>query len=226
LEASSLAGTVPLRLASSFDFTWDFSLYSEGFMALDNTVKRVDYISIERQIKQPPIDPDYVSVIDYVTTITSGGSFEKNRITPTLLADMVERDCKKALQLIKDVKTAGNNTLMFEVADIKAWSNLGLHFAEKLRGAVALQTYRTKGGEENKQAAIKHLENALKFWDVVISLTRPIYNDMPLTHYSEQNGVRSKENQQLIFQWEKLRPDVAKDIETAKKSIFNAAAVK
>ena len=48
LEASSLAGTVPLRLASSFDFTWDFSLYSEGFMALDNTVKRVDYISIDR----------------------------------------------------------------------------------------------------------------------------------------------------------------------------------
>jgi hypothetical protein len=226
LEASSLAGTVPLRLASSFDFTWDFSLYSEGFMALDNTVKRVEYISVERQIKQPPIDPDYVSVTDYVKTVTSGGSFEKNKITPTLLADMVERDCKKALQLVKDINTAGNNTLMFEVADIKAWSNLGLHFAEKLRGAVALQTYRTKGGEENKLAAIKHLENALKFWDVVINITRPIYNDMPLTHYSEQNGVRSKENQRLLFHWEKLRPDVAKDVETAKKSVFNAAAVK
>ena len=225
LEAYSLAGTVPLRLASSFDFTWDFSLYSEGFMALDNTVKRVDYISIERRITQPPIDPDYVSVLDYVRTISEGGSFEKNKITPPLLADMVERDCKKALTLVKGIKTAGNNTLMFEVADIKAWSNLGLHFAEKLRGAVALQTYRTKGGEGNKQAAIKHLENSLRFWDVVISITRPIYNDMPLTHYSEQNGVRSKENQRLLFHWEKLRPDVARDVETAKKSVFNAAAV-
>ena len=225
LEASSLAGTVPLRLASSFDFTWDFSLYSEGFMALDNTVKRVDYISIERRITQPPIDPDYVSVLDYVRTISEGGSFEKNKITPPLLADMVERDCKKALTLVKGIKTAGNNTLMFEVADIEAWSNLGLHFAEKLRGAVALQTYRTKGGEGNKQAAIKHLENSLRFWDVVISITRPIYNDMPLTHYSEQNGVRSKENQRLLFHWEKLRPDVARDVETAKKSVFNAAAV-
>lgn len=226
LQAFSLAGTVPLRLASSFDFTWDFSLYSEGFMALDNDVKRVDYISVERQIKQPPIDPDYISVADYVKTMNSGGTFQKKKITPLVLADMVERDCKKALILVKDINTTNNNSLMFEVADVKTWCNLGLHFAEKLRGAVALQTYRTKGGNNNKQAAIKHLENALSYWDVVISITRPIYNDMPLVHYSEQNGVRSKENQQLTFHWEKLRPDVAKDVETARKAVYDAAAPK
>jgi hypothetical protein len=219
LEASSLAGTVPLRLASSFDFTWDFSLYSEGFMALDNTVKKVEYISIERQITQPPIDPDYVSVLDYVKAVSQGKSFEKNKITPVILAGMLEKDCNRALFLVKNINTSGNTSLMFEVADIKTWANLGVHFAEKLRGAVTLQTYRTKGGEENKQAAIKHLENALRFWDVVISITRPIYNDMPLVHYSEQNGVRSKENQRLTFHWEKLRPAVAKDVETARNAI-------
>lgn len=226
LAAFSLAGTVPLRLASSFDFTWDFSLYSEGFMALDNDVKRVDYISVERQIKQPPIDPDYISIADYVKTMNSGGTFQKKKITPLALADMVEKDCKKALILVKDINTTNNNALMFEVADVKTWCNLGLHFAEKLRGAVALQTYRTKGGNNNKQAAIKHLENALSYWDVVISITRPIYNDMPLVHYSEQNGVRSKENQQLTFHWEKLRPDVAKDVETARKAVYDAGAPK
>jgi hypothetical protein len=129
---------------------------------------------------------------------------------------MLERDCNKALQLVKNISTAGNNTLLFEVADIKTWANLGLHLAEKLKGAVALQTYLVKGGEENKQKAIIHLQKALSFWDTVVSITRPIYNDMPLVHYSEQNGVRSKENQRLMFHWEKLRPDVAKDIETAK----------
>ena len=221
LEASSLAGTVPLRLASSFDFTWDFSLYSEGFMALDNTVKRVEYISIERQITQPPIDPDYVSVLDYVKTILEGNSFEKHKITPVILASKLEKDCNRALLLVKNINTSGNTSLMFEVADIKAWANLGLHFADKLRGAVALQTYRTKGGEQNKQAAVKHLQNALKYWDVVISITRPIYNDMPLVHYSEQNGVRSKENQRLTFHWEKLRPDVARDVETARNAIYS-----
>jgi hypothetical protein len=126
LEASSLAGTVPLRLASSFDFTWDFSLYSEGFMALDNTVKKVEYISIERQITQPPIDPDYVSVLDYVKAVSQGKSFEKNKITPVILAGMLEKDCNRALFLVKNINTSGNTSLMFEVADIKTWANLGV----------------------------------------------------------------------------------------------------
>lgn len=227
LEASSLAGTVPLRLASSFDFTWDFSLYSEGFMALDNTVKRVDYISIDRIINQPPIDPGYVSIAEYVKTTSSGGSFARSRITPIMLANMVEKDCQKALALVKNINTTNNNNaLMFEVADIKAWANIGLHFAEKIRAGIALQKFRTKGGEENQQTAVKHLENALKYWDVVISITRPIYNDMPLTHYSEQNGVRTKENQFLLFHWEKLRPDLQKDIEIAKNAVAKSVAIK
>jgi hypothetical protein len=107
------------------------------------------------------------------------------------------------------------------VADIKVWSNMGLHFAEKLKAAVALQTYRTRGGDANKQLAIRHLKKALQYWDTVISITRPLYNDMPLVHYSEQNGVRSKENQSLLFHWEKIRPDVAKDISIATSAIFD-----
>ncbi len=43
---------------------------------------------------------------------------------------------------------------------------------------------------------------------------------MPLVHYSEQNGVRSKENQFLEFHWEKLRPDVAKDVAIAKSAEY------
>ena len=219
LKASALAGTTPLRLASLFDFTMDLTLYTEGFMALDNKVKRVEYISINRLINQPVTDPDYVSVVDYLKTISSGGTFASNKVTPPVLIGMLERDCNEALDLVKNINTSNNNTLMFEVADVKAWANMGLHFAEKLRGAVALQTYRTKGGEENKQKAVIYLENALKYWDIVIGITRPIYNDMPLVHYSEQNGVRSKENQRLEFHWEKIRSDVAKDIETAKNAV-------
>ncbi|MDB5245941.1 MAG: hypothetical protein JWQ40_335 [Segetibacter sp.] len=218
LKASALAGTTPLRLGSLFDFTMDLTLYTEGFMALDNKIKRVEYISINRIINQPVTDPDYVSVADYVKTTGSGGTFAANKITPPVLINMLERDCKEALELVKTIKTASNNTLMFEVADIKTWANMGLHFAEKLKAAVALQTYRSRGGEENKQSAVTHLENALKYWDVVVAITRPIYNDMPLVHYSEQGGVRSKENQRLEFHWEKIRPDVAKDIETAKSA--------
>ncbi|MDB5211601.1 MAG: hypothetical protein JWQ30_2428 [Sediminibacterium sp.] len=213
LEASALAGQTPLRLASSFDFTWDFSLYSEGFLALNTKTKTVEYISVNRQIDQPPLDTDYVSIKDFVA---SPGSFPKNKITPLTLAEMMESDCNKALQLISNISAKGNNTLMYEIADIKTWANLGLYFAAKTRGAVALQQYRINGGEENKKAAVGYLERSLGYWDTVISITRPIYKDMPLVHFTEQNGNRSKENDQLRFHWEKLRADVAKDIEIAR----------
>jgi hypothetical protein len=209
LDAFAHASRTALRLASSFDFSWDFTLYSEGFMALDK--RSMDYISVDRQTNRPPADPDYVSVADYAKTILAGGSFPKNKITPPILATMLEQDCHKALRVVKDINTAKDHSLMYEVADVKAWANLGLYFAEKLKGAVALQTYRLKGGEENKQKAVEHLENALGFWDVVIDITRPIYNDMPLVHYSEQDDDRR-------FHWEKLRPDVARDIEIAKNA--------
>jgi hypothetical protein len=218
-EASSLAGQTPLRLASSFDFTWDFSLYSEGFMALNREAKRVEYISVDWQIRQPPIDPDYVSVLEYVNTVASGGTFDKSKITPPVLASLLESDCNKTLNLVKNFKTANNPSLHQEVADVKIWANLGLYFAEKLKGAVSLQTYRTNGGEENKQKAVKHLENALRYWDVVVNITRPLYNEMPLVHFSEQDGKHWKENDHLRFHWEHLRPEVAKDVEIAKNAV-------
>ena len=225
LDAYALAGTTPLRLASSFDFTWDFTLYSEGFLALNTSgpTRRVEYISVDRQIKQPPIDPEYVSVLEYVKTISSGGAFDKGRLTPPVLISMLERDCNEALDIVKGIDTSKDQSLSQEVADVKVWANLGLYFAEKLKGAVALQTYRVKGGEDNKKSAIRHLESALQFWDVVISITRPLYNDMPLVHYSEQDGKSWKENDHLRFHWESIRPDVAKDVEIAKGAKVNVS---
>ena len=190
-------------------------------MALNPDTKRVEYISVDRQINQPPLDTDYVSVAEYVKTISSGGSFGKNRITPPDLAAMLEKDCNKALELVKNINVSGNDPLMFEVSDVKVWANLGLFFAGKLRGATALETYRMNGGEENKQNSIKHLENALHFWDVVINITSPIYKDMPLVHYSEQDGKSWKENDNLRFHWRLLRPDVVKDIDTARNATVN-----
>lgn len=216
LEASSLAGKTPLRLGSDFDFTWDFSLYSEGWLALDTATKRVDYISVDRLIRQPPADPAYVSIKTYVDTLLAGGGFASQRITPLLLADQLEKDCKKALELVKGI--TGSKALNYEVADIRVWSWLGLHFAHQLRGAVALQRYRIKGESSDQQQAIAQLEEALKDWDNVIAITRPLYNDMPLTHLSEQNGIRSKENAQLRWHWAMNRSAVAHDIEIAKQA--------
>jgi hypothetical protein len=215
-EASSLAGKTPLRLASSFDCSWDFTLYSEGFMALNPDDKRVEYISIDRQINQPPLDTSYVSILEYVNSITAKKAIDKNKITPPMLASMLEKDCRKALHLVKHVHPAGNTSLMFEIADIRTWANLGLFFSEKIKAGVELQTYRSIGNAVHKKNAVTHLEHALHYWDAIIGITRPLYNDMPLVHLSEQDGKSWKENDHLRFHWQYLRPDVVKDIEIAK----------
>ncbi len=220
LEASSLAGKTPLRLASSFDFTNDLTFYSEGMMARNTRSRSLEYISVSMQINQRVTDSNYVAINEYVQKVLDGSTFDKRMVTPPMVALMLEEDCKKALELVKNIDTAGDNALMYEVSDIKIWANLGLSFAEKLRGAVALQTYLVKGGDANKAAAVRSLENTLSYWDKVIQISSPLYKEMPLVHYTEQRGVRAKENDNLRFHWENLRPAVAKDIEVAKDAVF------
>jgi hypothetical protein len=132
-----------------------------------------------------------------------------------VVADRLVHNSVSALDLVKDIDTRDNASLMYEVADVKIWSGLGLHLAEQLRGAVALQTYRTRGGEANKQAAITHLTKALAHWDEVIRVSRPIYKDMRLTHYNHNAFDANPDN---LFHWALIRDQVAQDIEVARKA--------
>ncbi|MFW5745348.1 MAG: glycoside hydrolase family 20 zincin-like fold domain-containing protein [bacterium] len=216
LEAHALAGRTPLRLGFSFDVTWDFTLYAEAFMALNREGPRVEYISVDRMIEQPPLDPRYVRIADFVSGAWTEGP---DRVTPPAMADALEADCTRALELVADVATGDDVALMFEVADVRAWSHLGLFFASRIRGAVALERCRRLGDRGAGADAVRHLESALEQWDAVISITRPLYNDMPLVHLSEQDGRPWHENDHLRFHWEHLRPDVARDVEIARRAV-------
>ena len=211
LRAYALASSTQLKLGSLWDSRWDFTLYGEGFLALQGDYTK--YISVDALIKQPTMDPNYVSVTDYVDALAKGQSFGADRVTPPILIDMLERDNREALRLVEGIGTTGNASLMYEVADVKTWSNLGLHLAEKLKGAVALQRYRLAGGEPEKQAAIDHLQRAVGYWDEVVKITRPIYRDMPLTHYNNNFFDANPKN---LFHWALLRDEVAKDVEIAR----------
>ncbi|WP_442886713.1 hypothetical protein [Congregicoccus parvus] len=210
LAALSLASNTQLRLASLYDSRWDFTLYSEGFLALQGDYTR--YIGVDHLIDHPTMDPDYVSVADYVSRLGAGGSFGAGRITPPLLADLLERDNREALRLVEGIDVSDYASLRYEIADIRTWAHLGLHLAEKLRGAVALQTYRTAGDEANKRAAIAHLRRAVAAWDEVVSITRPLYRDMKLTHYNHNFFVANDDN---LFHWALVRDEVARDVAVA-----------
>ena len=219
-EAFALASSTPLRLASAWDLRWDFTLYSEGFLSLnenedDYESSTMDYISVDRLISRPPLDPNYVSVKEYVEANLAGESFGDDAITPTRLINMLEEDCRRALELVEGIDTEDNASLMYEVSDVKTWAYLGLHFADKLKGAIALETFRGQGGESYQQEAVEHLENALGYWDEVVRITRPIYKDMHLTHYMGGGFDRDDER---LFHWEHIRPEVAEDVEIARNA--------
>ncbi|MBN2635728.1 MAG: hypothetical protein JXR61_05615 [Prolixibacteraceae bacterium] len=216
LKAYELASSTQLRLASLYDSRWDFTLYSEGFLALQGDTTK--YISVDQLIQQPTMASNYVSVGDYVKTKLDGGSFDKDKITPPKLVDMLEKDNKQAIKLVNKIDVTGNASLMYEVADVKIWANLGLHLAEKIKGAMALETYRLAGDEEHREMAVEHLQNALAYWDEVIKISRPIYKDMKLTHYNH-NFFDANDNN--LFHWALIRNEVAKDIEIARKSKSN-----
>jgi mannose-6-phosphate isomerase-like protein (cupin superfamily) len=215
LDAYALVSKTPLLLASYFDFTWDFTLYSEGFMALDTTTKSVGYISVDRLIRQPVTDPAYISVKGYVDSLEAHRRIVSH-ITPLQLADSLEDDCYRAARLYKDIQSDGTPALLYELTDLHVWTFLGLHFAHQLNGAVALEKFRRDGDTAAQRLAIRYLQQALDDWDQVIHLTRPLYNDMPLTHLSEQNGVRSPENARLRWHWAMMRAAVARDVEIAR----------
>jgi hypothetical protein len=214
LEAMSLASSTQMKIGSLYDSRWDFTLYGEGLMALIGD--KTNYISTDVLINQPTLDPDYISVKDFVTANKAGKEFGSDKITPIILIGLLEKDCKRALELIKGINPEKNASLRYELADIKIWANLGLHLAEKLKGSISLQSFREGLGENHKEEAISSFTNALQYWDEIIVISRPLYKDMPLAHY---NGSSHDRNDDNLFHWALIRDQVAHDIDIAKAAI-------
>lgn len=209
-KAASLASKMPLRLASYQDLTWGFTLYSEGFMAKWGQ-ERTRFIDVNRLISNPPLDPNMISIPQFVRETLAGQQFDESVTTPLQLADELEKDGLQALELVSDLRADNNSALLYELADVRTWANLSLYFAEKLRGAVSLQLYRMHRKADQQEEAVRHLQKAVEYWDRVIGITEPIYKEMPLVHL---NG-----SDDLYFHWKKLRPDVLRDVEIARGSV-------
>lgn len=207
LEAYELAGRMPLRLASFQDLTWDFTLYSEGFIAKwGNQPPR--FIDVDRLIANPPLDTTYLSIPDYVELELADADVPPGRIPPVSLADELELDAQRALDLVARLPIDGNVTLANEVADVQIWSALSRYFAKKLRGAIALQRYRRTGKMADQEESVLRLEEAVAEWDRLVELSAAWYRDMPLVHFLERDHEP--------FHWSRLRADVLRDVEIAR----------
>lgn len=214
LIAYEHVSATPLRLASLFYSQWDHTLYSEGMLWLNG--RTMQYIGAQALIDQKVLDPDYVSIADYVAARRRGETFPASRMTPPMLADRLEADSRAALRLVDRFAPGKDLALTYELADIRTWAHLGLHLAAKIRGAAALQSYRSGGVPAEKDEAVAYLRTALSEWDEVIRITAPLYKPMLLTHFT---GQSSAINPDAEFHWKAVRPDVARDVEIAQSAV-------
>ncbi len=219
VAAHKLADQMPLKLASFYAASWDFTLYSEGFLAgyPSNMGCYYDslspFISVNEIIHTVTLDDRLISIEDYV----NGKFKDTNKTTPLKLADELEQNGNDASAIIKDIKTE-NPTLQHEIDDIKSWSLLSLYFSEKLRGGTTLQFYRITGKEDKKTESIKHLKIALNYWEKLVSVTGKYIDEIPLLHLGDRFNNGGNKRTLSKFSWTNLLNEVKYDIEIAKNS--------
>jgi hypothetical protein len=211
LKAYSSVCKMPMALASFFSFTWDFTLYAEGFLATDvaeyNSGKA--FISLQDLLDSKPSDPSYLSIRAYVDCVLNNRSTEAF-ITPLQLADSLESEANSAMTLLDSIPdSAVTPALCCEMADVQAWAHLCLYFADKLRAGVCYERYLQTGDEAERRSASQWLKapHAAKHWEDLIAVTKSHYVEQPLMHLGE-----------TLFSWELFRQQVDEDIDFVKKS--------
>jgi hypothetical protein len=206
-EAQTKASTVPLAIASWQNATWDFSLYSEGFLhsvKIDDK-KALKLISLEDMAEQIPMEPVYLSINEF---LQNENNVHKNRISPIHLADSLELICNKALADVRNIKPGKNVDLLYEVSDIKAWANLGIYFSNKLKAAVEYKRFKKSNDRTNLDKAIAWLTKATAGWRALVETTTPVYKPVPLTHFCENDPQYAE----LLFHWSIVEKQVKDEL--------------
>ncbi len=179
-----LASNIPLQIASFYNGDWDFTLYSEGMLALADG--KTSPITVEQLVKRSPLEPDYLSIPDFVALTQQGTAIPEGKISPLALADSMETAGQRVRQLVQSIDTTKDNALRYEVGDILAWTHLGQYVAEKLRAATALHTYRQTQEPSQKTKAVQHAQRAVAHWEALVNVTQPLYRSVPLVHLKDQ----------------------------------------
>jgi len=90
-------------------------------------------------------------------------------------------------------------------ADMQAYGNLGLYYAEKLRGAAHLGRFLFSGEATERQTAVEHLRNAAAAWRRVVAATENHYIPHEVWLFGQ-------------FDWKRYLPDVDHDIVIAQEA--------
>merc|ERR1711871_1169797 len=117
-------------------------------------------------------------------------------------------------QLLSTVPNAAG--LVAEKYDVQTWAYLGRYFGLKLQAAVALHTFRSRGGRSQQATAVQRLTAAQAAWATVCEITGKHLGQPELENHIFLLDYGEGYDKPGLFSWAALTPSVARDIEIAK----------
>lgn len=223
LQAYELVSKMPLRLASYFKSTWDYTLYSEGFLSAMHQDRygksdgHSPFISIDELIEHQVLDKRYLSIKDYVDLLVNKLPVPEGKITPFQLAEELLGNGDVALGLVRRLgSSAGLATVAYqqELDDIRIWAHLSRYFGNKLRAGVHLELFRRNGTTSNQEIAVNLLEVCLEDWTTLAQIGQENYKTVP---YWDGTVFGFDDEQINFFSWHNYTTDVIRDHQMAKE---------
>ena len=215
-RATVAAGEIAPTITS---YHWNYmngDWYPEGSIGSWNTAfeqPRINYRRnemfhhIDTYIFNTTIDSTLEDPLSYVARTLAGGAAPQGAKSPLDVAKQLEEAGRAALAVAEIPNPGGSASKEFICArlDNEAYGHLGLYYAEKLRGAVALAQFLFSGDAPQQAQAVAHLRKALDEWKALAAVTKGHY----ITHEVWLFGQ---------FNWEMYTPDVERDIEIAQRA--------
>jgi hypothetical protein len=222
MNAYNLAGKMPLRLASYHGATWDYTLYSEGFLApfappVGLYDKASSFISVDELIDHPTLDPRYLSIPAYIKNANLSKTQPTDKTTPAQLADSLETGGDQILKITEPLRSPNASAgLWCELDDLDTWAYLSKYFATKIRAGIALHTFRTNADKLEQEKAVKLLSDCLNYWKKISEITTGHYREVP--YLVDHSTTNNPQNDGKTFSWSKYLPQVERDIEIARQA--------
>lgn len=152
---------------------WDFQWSPEGCFGHEGFHTVRDFIE-----GRPMPGTDVAPIAADVADDASG-------TTPTAVADALEADADRALELaarsLRDPLGNAGPALHSTVVDVRAVAWLGRYYAAKIRGAIALATFEHDGDPADKRRAVEELEAASDRWEAYARLASRQYRPQLLS---------------------------------------------
>jgi hypothetical protein len=183
--------------------------YPEGSIGSWNTSFELPRVNYRRAAM-------YHDIRTYIFNSTIGGEMANipefvagsKKTGPLEVAVRLEQYATSALRLAAQARThvdRGAKEFACTDADLAATGNLGIYYAEKLRGAAHLARFLFGAGAAEQTEAVAHLQLALQAWRGVVAATENHYVPHEVWLFGQ-------------FDWKRYEPDVEADIRIAREA--------